>query len=780
MPPAGIDPNDIFYNGAYYNRNGNGGPVTYNLDANGNPTGLKSPSGAVLPLGGTACEGFGAVPLPVGAAPAAAALQVLASANVAAINAAIAIGGRVTLTKPGIYVINATFLLPDFTTVVLGRGVILVRIAGGGACTFFQNANPTTGNQSIAVVGEGIMYCNANGYVATLAANPADCPNIPALSTANIPGIIESGGSVTINQPYVNGLHFDNVNGLVVGGGLKVMQAVKYQLYGCALKNWYFEGIDFYSDDTVNPANGGTYGRDSIHVQGNTTNGTIRNMTGTVNDDFMVLNVRDVASWVTPRSTGPITNILIENIFGKNQRRGGATVHLYAGLDVGTVNAPNTNGYDTAPTLVSITQVAGIATATTSAAHNMAVGSAFYITGSNIAGYNTGTAAYGQALPLGRVLSVPSSTTFTYSVPSGTATPATASLGTFVRYYQMSGITLRNIRGNVYSDACINLAVTTDSPQNFGVIDNLVVDGVSLLLNNVLSAGHITSSFVRVQDATISNVTTTANYQAPALDFSANNSYAAGTLTLNNFKGMTPYKPYSASGQGYIQLGNRDNVVINSLSVTIQDGGGGWNQAVSPGTTTGGTLTFNSPTVRALTSASLYNLQSSGNFGTMIVNAPNFDAGTGLGSLGGSITGGQLIVNNGNFQTFNNAQINVYGTNISIALNNNKYISGASGLIYASNATGVLSIRSQGNDFGSVPLFNPGSSFGTTSGGVSLFGDDLKADISSTSKVIARTAASKCIASVNAGTILAGNLVVCDATAAANSWKQVSNSALAY
>lgn len=43
----GIDPNDIYHAGAWYNRNGRGGPVQYEYDASGNVTGLVGPDGSV-------------------------------------------------------------------------------------------------------------------------------------------------------------------------------------------------------------------------------------------------------------------------------------------------------------------------------------------------------------------------------------------------------------------------------------------------------------------------------------------------------------------------------------------------------------------------------------------------------------------------------------------------------------------------------------------------------------------------------------------------------------
>jgi hypothetical protein len=63
-----------------------------------------------------------------------------------------------------------------------------------------------------------------------------------------------------------------------------------------------------------------------------------------------------------------------------------------------------------------------------------------------------------------------------------------------------------------------------------------------------------------------------------------------------------------------------------------------------------------------------------------------------------------------------------------------------------------------------------------TTNSVTPFGFDVPIDIA----LVPRTAGAYCKATVNQGTIIAGNLVVCDATGAAGSWHQVTNPALVY
>lgn len=43
----GADPTDVYHNGAWYNRNGTGGPVSYDYDSNGNVVGLVSGSSTI-------------------------------------------------------------------------------------------------------------------------------------------------------------------------------------------------------------------------------------------------------------------------------------------------------------------------------------------------------------------------------------------------------------------------------------------------------------------------------------------------------------------------------------------------------------------------------------------------------------------------------------------------------------------------------------------------------------------------------------------------------------
>jgi hypothetical protein len=84
----------------------------------------------------------------------------------------------------------------------------------------------------------------------------------------------------------------------------------------------------------------------------------------------------------------------------------------------------------------------------------------------------------------------------------------------------------------------------------------------------------------------------------------------------------------------------------------------------------------------------------------------------------------------------------------------------------------TFNIRSMGANQAAVQTLGGAGNTWTFSGNCS----DIRADLAG----VTRTAGSSLTASVNAGTILANNVAICDATGATNSWKQLSNSALVF
>jgi len=129
--------------------------------------------------------------------------------------------------------------------------------------------------------------------------------------------------------------------------------------------------------------------------------------------------------------------------------------------------------------------------------------------------------------------------------------------------------------------------------------------------------------------------------------------------------------------------------------------------------------------------------------------------------------------------TFNNSNLNVYGLVASafactINLNGNRLALGANGLA-RSNAAVAIAVKSAGNNSISGSVLTVGSGTGL----FSVYGWDLKVAPNATG--VQRTAGSYCFNNAAAvGTLVQNNAVICDATNAANSWKQLSNTTLVF
>lgn len=100
--------------------------------------------------------------------------------------------------------------------------------------------------------------------------------------------------------------------------------------------------------------------------------------------------------------------------FGNNSETTGATIPVFnEAVTIPAVGA--------GPTTTALTQVAGVATATFAAPHGFTVDEEITVAGATPSGFNVSNVP---------VLSVPTPTTLTYAVPSGTTTPASVQ-GTF-------------------------------------------------------------------------------------------------------------------------------------------------------------------------------------------------------------------------------------------------------------------------------------------------------------------------------------------------------------
>lgn len=633
------------------------------------------------------------------------------TANSAALQAAISANANVLVRGEGVYCISSPISIPSNRNIEIGQGVVLCKVNDAtNACTIFQNSDMAGGNENITLSGKGTLYFNANSYAAVKAANTIDCPTLPE------PMSSISALSVTSSALYtMNGLHFENVKRLRVSG-LTLMMSSKYIVYGASLTDFVFEDLNLYSDDTIHPADGSTYGRDGIHVQGLSSNGVIRRIRGTTNDDFIALNVRDIDAFTSSRSVGYIRNVLVEDIRGKNQRRAGSAVHIYGGCDTATLSG----GKDTAPAITSLSQSGDVVTATTAAAHGMVPGQCFDISGSNPSGYN---------VTKGFVVSVADSAHFTYYAASGLG----AYVGSAVlkRYYMMDGLTIRNVDQSTYAGAAVALSCTTDVGSNFGVIHNPIIEDVSSVASNPNGgSGVVALDFAMLVGATIRNPRSRNATAYPICNLSVTlSSKTIGLVLIEAPLAEVPYKPDSGSGQTWISMpGSHETVCIRGGSVTIEDGGGGWRQAINVGCATGSVIVDGlSCSSAATTPVQMVRCDQTA-LGYLEIRNCYVNGTVILAHLGGSLTSGTCKLTGNILPARSTNPINYYGTGVSIILSGNSFGTQTAGIIYAFT-TGSLIVRSAGdNEFSGSTLIGAGSSGGATAFQINSPGVDLIVD----------------------------------------------------
>ena len=398
----------------------------------------------------------------------------VAAANRAAIQAACDTFGMCSIQAHGIVWIDGPALLPDGCTVQLSAGVILKRINQPAGFVDSVSGQVATGNT-------GNIFRNRESWKNNQQGSGVQQSGIRIIGPGTIDGNAEALVGVSVGVTYGSGIHMDKVDRLFIGGGLRVRMCTKYQIYGSALTNSVIDGVDIYSDDTINPNSVASIGRDGIHIQGNTDTLTIRNIGGVANDDFIALNVRDVpgVGLTTARSIGPIRNVLIENITGRNQNRSGNRICLYGGRYTA---AP---GDLALPVITGIAVAGNVATVTTAAAHGMYPGQFFSLGASNPAGYD---GAYLE------VIDCPSPTTFRHVVAAGLAAWVGGTVFTKL-YHSFENVTINGVRsyGN-FGGSGVRINVTTDV-ANDGVIKGLTVNGLDTALANQAPAAATNAVF---------------------------------------------------------------------------------------------------------------------------------------------------------------------------------------------------------------------------------------------------------------------------------------------
>ena len=175
-----------------------------------------------------------------------------------------------------------------------------IRLADHSDCLMLTNAE--TGAQDIAVIGGIWDYNNLNQHP-----NPSKTPGYfdNTHHSANPDLVMKYDDSY---QGII--IRFCGVTRLTVRG-LTLKDPVTYCLQLACVTHFTVE--DLYFDQ--NDGNPTAENMDGVHLDGYCRFGLIRNVQGTCYDDVVALNCNDFYD-------GPITDIQIDGIFGKNSLRG--------------------------------------------------------------------------------------------------------------------------------------------------------------------------------------------------------------------------------------------------------------------------------------------------------------------------------------------------------------------------------------------------------------------------------------------------------------------------
>jgi hypothetical protein len=264
--------------------------------------------------GSNAAESFGASP------------SATASANTIAINAALALGGTVTLTKPGTYFCGASqsvsfngntyalcLVIPSNTRFALATGVILQIAPGLTNPVLIQNANANgSGDTNISL--EGGQW-DGNRANQTRTDGTALC---------------------AIMIWFSNVTHLD----------LRRMwwsNSIAYHSFISSVTTFRIENIRIY--DTTPFVNG-----DGVHMHGNCHDGVVRNISGNTGDDLITIFTHDSAhTYTSVLDSGPVSEILVDGVVGDETV--GARVLLdivdFAAYHMSNVTVRNVSGFYT-------------------------------------------------------------------------------------------------------------------------------------------------------------------------------------------------------------------------------------------------------------------------------------------------------------------------------------------------------------------------------------------------------------------------------------------------
>ena len=741
-----------------------------------------------------------------------------AAANTTALQTALNAGGYILILTPGTYYFSTQLTIPSNTTLYVGGGVVLAadptgyvnsasnQIFGG----LLTNSNHFTGNVNIAIIGDGTISMSMTP-ASLRSANYAACIHMEYVTGLVVgKGLKTTAGFRGLNMFrcvdfVVSEFTYNTVN---QGTGRAYTTNNAGYAVGVSTVNlitgtgtiWQGAAIFFTGDSTQYVVTSASFSgpgaitftptlahsiaaspvavtikartgtNDShIFVSGQSNNGVIEKVYGLANDDIVTLNTRDVAGQTTPNSVGAISNITIRDVFGSTKFFSGQVVVLYGGRwDSGDANA------GTPPTITGITQSGGIATVTTDVAHGMGVGSHFGIASSNPSQYNTNAANGNGSNGIGTVRSVPSATTFTYYVNTGTG--AYVSSAALVIYYDFSNITVDSIYGSSLNDTGVagnGCVVQFTASIGYGVMSNFTVRNIHGVPCGAAGT-YLNWAQATTFDFIFDGLVSALQAVNPLTDM-VNASYLAGTTIFRGITQLLAYTDNNSSGAAFINLNGFDNVEAHESAFKIAAEASGTYWVFSPAN--GNSLKLNG----------IY-MEGSANQSMILVSGSSLPKSIVFDNISTLLADRLLNVGGGSstydFQ-FNNVRCdglrdvvmsNFAGATAVVNIQANNVImrnsSSAAFLRQAPTAGCVTNVQvSNFTSDKSAPAFLEAGASPVPN----MTGATLSIDLSN----IARKAGSIVVSSANTGSggatdILASNLCVCDATATTGSWKQVS------
>lgn len=706
-----------------------------------------------------------------------------ATQNTTLIQAALNAGGLVQITTPGVYYINSTLTVYDRTNVVLGPGVELRAVQGATTATFtaFQNSNanstPLTINTITAVVIGAMMarvtitFASAHGMSARgfveIKGDGADVYNgvweidtVPSATTLTFIMSLASGSSLAPPDVAVSvasasqtvatpGVFTTATNAFYKGQPVTItgtppggfVTGTTYYVIGTGLTTTTCQLADSPFASTGKQVTSSSACTIVPTIQGSPANGYIRitgpgklnmNFSG---GGFVASNSTSDHAIVLRRVLEPV----VENLVIQEARK-----YCVMMQDVQTPIARGLH-FDTNSDGVHI------------------YGPAWNPLVENITGTTGDDSAIFQPID---------GSTFTQFM-----------LGTgFDLGGNFYNGTMRNIRTrHIHNSAqCViypngNSGGAGRTNQIYGMFGQILIDGAATqdptVTANWVGGNSVTIGGGYVTVAGSVDTITIRNTQIPLLANTGGALVTIGSMTWDNitndqFNGTNAKARPDVLSIGTLTLNNcnitniNNNTLISLLSA---------NATIKNLVFNGGTFKQNGTGVFSLVGSNGGNLDVC-TFNNVTVSGLCKFITEGDGVFTGTPT---FVYNGGYGQSGYGSAVTLTGTqNANIYINGFKSVNPTVGVFNIFSYSGTLNLYVSGLTYSGVLFAN------LTGSANSIYNPDGSCPVD-LSKV-ARTAGSIAKCASGNGTIVAGNLAVCDATGAANSWKQLSNTTLTF